>query len=197
MKHAARGNRVRSIIGLALLSSRSWPRPRSLPQPPPPTLDQHVQEVNERSRQLSSATPGSLYFPTGRLADAVRDVRASQVYDLVTIVVLDNSSAVSTGVTNTARKSSVAAAVTSLAGPKSPTGALANLANACNNTQLQGQGTTSRGTTISTNVTAEVTAVLPNGNLVVQRAEGYLRERRKTSDHDSGHRAPGGPQPRE
>jgi flagellar L-ring protein precursor FlgH len=95
-------------------------------------------------------------------------VRASQVYDLVTIVVLDNSSAVSTGVTNTARKSSVAAGVTSLAGPKSPTGALANLANASNNTQLQGQGTTSRGTTISTNVTAEVTAVLPNGNLVVK-----------------------------
>jgi flagellar L-ring protein FlgH len=141
---------------------------KKTPTPPPPTLDQHVQEVNERFRQSASAAPGSLYFPAGRLADSVRDVRASQVYDLVTIVVLDNSSAVSTGVTNTARKSSVAAAVTSLAGPKSPTGALANLANASNNTQLQGQGTTSRGTTISTNVTAEVTAVLPNGNLVVK-----------------------------
>jgi flagellar L-ring protein FlgH len=141
---------------------------KKVPSAPPPTLDQHVQEVNERSRQLSSTTPGSLYFPTGRLADGVRDVRASQVYDLVTIVVLDNSSAVSTGVTNTARKSSVAASITSLAGPKSPTGALANLANASNNTQLQGQGTTSRGTTISTNVTAEVTSVLPNGNLVVK-----------------------------
>jgi flagellar L-ring protein precursor FlgH len=134
----------------------------------PPTLDQHVQEVKERSRESSSATPGSLYFPAGRLADGVRDVRASRVYDLVTIVVLDNSSAVSTGVTNTARKSTVAASITALAGPKSPTGALANLANASNNTQLQGQGTTSRGTTISTNVTAEVTAVLPNGNLVVK-----------------------------
>jgi flagellar L-ring protein FlgH len=138
------------------------------PAPLPPTLDQHVQEVNEKSRQLSSATPGSLYFSNGRLADSVRDVRASQVYDLVTIVVLDNSSAVSTGVTNTARKSSVSASVTSLAGPKSATGALANLANSANNTQLQGQGTTSRGTTLSTTITAEVTAVLPNGNLVVK-----------------------------
>ena len=138
------------------------------PAPPPPTLDQHVQEVNEKSRQLSNATPGSLYSSNGRLADSVRDVRASQVYDLIKIVVLDNSSAVSTGVTNTARKSSVSAAVTSLAGPKSATGALANLANSANNTQLQGQGTTSRGTTLSTTVTAEVTAVLPNGNLVVK-----------------------------
>ncbi len=131
----------------ALLAAAKKPAPTA-----PPTLDQHVQEVNERARQLASATPGSLYFANGRLSDGVRDVRASQVYDLVTIVVLDNSSAVSTGVTNTARKSSVAAAVTSLAGPKSPTGALANLANASNNTQLQGQGTTSRGTTLSTTV---------------------------------------------
>jgi flagellar L-ring protein precursor FlgH len=139
---------------------------------PPPSqasaLDQYVQEVTERSRQSSNTTPGSLYVTTGRLSDGVRDVRASQVYDLVTIVVLDNSSATSRGVTNTARKSNVNAAITSLAGPKSATGALANLANTTNNTQLQGQGTTSRGTTLSTTVTAEVTAVLPNGNLVVK-----------------------------
>lgn len=138
------------------------------PPPPPPTLDQHVQEVNEKTRQASNASAGSLYSSNGRLADGVRDVRASQLYDLVTIVVLDNSSAVSTGATNTARKSSVAASVTALAGPKSATGALANLANSANNTQLQGQGTTSRGTTLSTTVTTEVTAVLANGNLVVK-----------------------------
>jgi flagellar L-ring protein precursor FlgH len=55
-----------------------------------------------------------------------------------------------------------------LFGPKSATGALSNLANATNNQQLQGQGTTSRGTTLTTTVTAEVTDVLPNGNLVIQ-----------------------------
>jgi flagellar L-ring protein precursor FlgH len=136
--------------------------------PPQPTLDDYVKEVTQRWHQSSNATPGSLFIPNGRLADSVRDVRASQMYDLVTIVVLDNSTATSTGVTNTARKSTLAASITALAGPKSPTGALANLANTSNNTQLQGQGSTSRGTTLSTTVTAEVTAVLPNGNLVVK-----------------------------
>jgi flagellar L-ring protein precursor FlgH len=135
---------------------------------PPSLLDQYVQQVNDRARQTSISTPGSLFAANGRLADGVRDVRASQVYDLITIVVLDNSSAVSTGGTNTTRKSSLSATVTSLAGLKSPTGALANLATAGNNTQIQGQGTTSRGTTLSTTVTAEVVAVLPNGNLVVK-----------------------------
>jgi len=145
------------------------------PSPPPqPSLDDYAQEVIRRSHQTSNTSPGSLFVSNGRLADGVRDVRASQVYDLVTIVVLDNSSATSTGVTNTARKSSVNASITSLAGPKSVTGALANLANASNNTQLQGQGTTSRGTTLSTTMTAEVTAVLPNGNLVVQGEKEIL-----------------------
>jgi flagellar L-ring protein FlgH len=138
------------------------------PAPPQPTLDDYVKEVTQRWHQSSTATPGSLFIPNGRLADSARDVRASQVYDLVTIVVLDNSSATSTGATKTQRQSTLSASITALAGPKSATGALANLANTSDNTQLQGQGTTSRGTTLSTTVTAEVTAVLPNGNLVVK-----------------------------
>jgi len=133
-----------------------------------PSLDQYVQDVNRRAHQSSTASPGSLYTSAGRLADAFRDVRASQTFDLVTILVSDKASAVSTGVTNTSRKSSVNASVTSLFGPKSAASALSNLANATNNQQLQGQGTTSRGTTLTTTLTAEVTDVLPNGNLVIQ-----------------------------
>jgi len=139
-----------------------------------PTLDQYVQQVNQRAHQSSNASPGSLYTSNGRLADGFRDVRASQIYDLVTIVVSDSTSAVSTGATNTSRKSSAQASVTSLFGPKSATSALANLANASGATQLQGQGTTSRGTTLSTTVTVEVKDVLPNGNLVVQGQKEIL-----------------------
>lgn len=133
-----------------------------------------MQEVKQRSQKASNTSPGSLFSATGRLADGVRDVRASQIYDLVTIVVLDNSSAVSTGTTNTQRKSSAQSSITSLLGPKSATGALANLANTSGNQQLQGQGTTSRGTTLSTTVTVTVTDVLPNGNLVVQGQKEIL-----------------------
>lgn len=132
-----------------------------------PSLDEYVQQVTQRAQQSSPGAAGSMFITTGRLADSVRDVRASQVLDLVTILISDNSSALSTGDTNTSRKSSENAAVTSLLGVKSATGALANLANSTGSTQLQGQGTTSRGTTLSATVTAEVTNVLPNGNLVV------------------------------
>jgi flagellar L-ring protein precursor FlgH len=137
-------------------------------------LDQYVQQVNQRSHQSSSASPGSLYTSSGRLADGFRDVRASQTYDLVTIVVNENSSAVSSGTTKTSRQSSVAASVASGLLPKNSVKALSNLATTSNNQALQGQGTTSRGTTLTTTVTAEVTAVLPNGNLVVQGQKAIL-----------------------
>jgi len=137
-------------------------------------LDQYVQQVNQRSHQFSSASPGSLYTSSGRLADGFRDVRASQVYDLVTIVVNENTSAVSTGTTKTSRASSVAASVASGLLPKGAVKALSNLATTSNNQALNGQGTTTRGTTLTTTLSAEVTAVLPNGNLVVQGQKAIL-----------------------
>jgi len=151
-----------SFLEATLVAKKPPPVEQKMP------LEQYVQQVNQSSRQSSGPSPGSLYASTGRLADGFRDVRANQVYDLITIVVSDSTSAVATGTTNTSRKSSAAGSITSLLGPKSATGALANLVNSSGNIQLQGQGTTSRGTTLSTTVTAEVTDVLPNGNLVVQ-----------------------------
>lgn len=155
------------LAGIYLVASVPLYGKKPKPSAQTPSLEQYVQQVKQKAQQSSSATPGSVFASTGRLADNVRDVRASQVLDLVTILVSDTSSAVSSGVTNTSRKSSAKASVSSLFGPKSAAGALSNLANTNAAQQLQGQGTTSRQSTLNTTVTAEVTDVLPNGNLVV------------------------------
>ena len=133
-----------------------------------PSLEEYVTSVNKSARQTSTTAPGSLYASGGRLAEGLRDLRATQVYDLVYIVVSDKASALSKGATNTDRKSSAKASVTSLAGPKKATSALGSLANMSGQTQLQGTGTTSRDSVLTTTLTAEVINVLPNGNLVVQ-----------------------------
>jgi flagellar L-ring protein precursor FlgH len=112
------------------------------------------------------SSPGSLYQSGTRFADLARDLRANEVGDLVTVLVSDTASAVASGVSNTSRKASVAAGVTGVAGLTSPR--LSNLLNLSNNTQLQGQGQTSRATTITTTVTARVTEVSPNGNLTIE-----------------------------
>jgi len=104
----------------------------------------------------------------------MRDPRASQIDDIITILVSDTASAVSSGATNTSRKSSTKNSVAAFAGLTKATGPLANLANISGDTELQGQGTTSRQTTLTTNLSARVTHVLPNGNLVVEGLKEIL-----------------------
>jgi flagellar L-ring protein precursor FlgH len=133
-----------------------------------PSLEQYITDVNKNLQQSVTTSPGSIYPTGGRLADGMRDLRASQVYDLVNIVVSENSSAVSQGATNTDRKRSANASITSALGPQKTTGTLANLLNVAGDTSLQGTGTTSRTSSLTTTLTAEVIAVLPNGNLVLQ-----------------------------
>jgi flagellar L-ring protein FlgH len=131
-------------------------------------LDRYVREADARSAENSATTPGSTWIAGSRLADAARDVRASQVDDVVTIVVSEAVSAVSSGVTQTSRKSSTNNSIAAFAGITQATGRLANLANVSGDTELNGSGTTSRTTTLSDTLTARVTHVLPNGALLVE-----------------------------
>jgi flagellar L-ring protein FlgH len=133
-------------------------------------LDTYVKEANARSADVST-TPGAIWVSGSRLADAARDVRASQVDDVLTVVVAESASAVSTGATKTSRVSSTNNSITSLGGIKNPTGPLANLASTAGDTELNGSGSTSRTTTLSTTLTARVTHVLPNGGLVVEASK--------------------------
>ena len=114
------------------------------------------------------ASPGSLYSPSGFLADTARDLRASQIDDVITIVVSEAVSAVASGGTNTSRKSSAQNSITSLAGALPATGRLANLLGLSNNQQLQGAGQTSRTMTVSTVLSARIVEVTPNGTLGVE-----------------------------
>jgi flagellar L-ring protein FlgH len=161
------------LIVFAAGSVVAWPLKKSRPEEAAAAqLDKYIKDVTLRDQQTSTASAGSIYSTPSRLGDAFRDVRAGQLNDLVTIVVTENTSAVSTGVTNTSRKSSVSSGVTSLFGLTKATGALANLATTAGDQSLQGQGTTSRNTTLTTTITAEVIALLPNGNLVVRGQRG-------------------------
>ena len=142
---------------------------KKIRKPETSPLDQYLELVKVRGEGTrDQASAGSIYSAHARLGDVFRDVRASQLDDLVTILVSDRASAVTTGTTNTARKSSVTAGVQSLAGALNTTGLLPNLAATTNAQQLQGQGTTNRNSTLTTNLSARVTQVLPNGNLVVE-----------------------------
>jgi flagellar L-ring protein FlgH len=134
----------------------------------PSALDQYVEQAHKRAAAAAMLSPGSLYSGEAVFANLATDDRARSIDDIVTIVVNEQASAVSTGATKTSRASSASSSLTSLAGLLPSAGKLANLANVNSATSLNGQGTTSRQTTLTTTITARVTDVLPNGYLVIE-----------------------------
>lgn len=135
--------------------------------PPRPAVDVYAAEAAQRGRS-TFRLPGSIWQPGSAFSDLARDLKASQVDDLVTIIVAERASAVSKGTVKTSRQSSAKYSVGSLFGKKSPKSALANLADASGQQALAGDGTTSRESTLTTTLTARVTDVLPNGYLVLE-----------------------------
>ncbi len=155
------------LVAAAAIAAKKKPPAKTGESP----LDRYVAEARARSAEAPAATPGAIWQAGSRLADSARDLRASQVDDVLTIVVAEQASAVVTGATKTQRSSSNKNSVTALAGVTNSAGALANLTNLSGSTQLNGQGTTSRSTTLSTILTARVIHVLPNGGLLVEASK--------------------------
>jgi flagellar L-ring protein precursor FlgH len=159
---------LRWVGGQLAAADKSRKPPQSSP------LDRYIQESTANAAAAVQVTPGALWSPTARLADLAGDVRARQVHDLVTVLVVESASAIAQGTTKTSRQSSVKAGVNALGGVKNPNGPLVNLAQTNMASQLDGQGATSRSTQLSTTLSARVTHVLPNGYLVLEGSKDVV-----------------------
>jgi flagellar L-ring protein precursor FlgH len=158
---------MKLLISVLLIAGSMFAAKKKPAAAAPSPLDRYVADARSRTADAPAA-PGGIWVPGSRLADGARDLRASQIDDTITILVVENASAVASGTTKTARASSTQNSVSALAGITKAAGPWANLAGLSGNTQLNGQGTTSRGVVISTTLTARVSGVLPNGVMVVE-----------------------------
>jgi flagellar L-ring protein precursor FlgH len=160
---------IRIMLSLMMIAVVSPGKTHVLKKPESSTIEQYIKDAESHQATPDQApSSGSLYTAVGLLANNNRDLRASQVDDIVTILVADKASAVSKGVTNSSRKSSMKYGIDAIYGPVKATSSLANLAGATGAQSLQGQGETSRENNLATTLSARVTHVLPNGNLVVE-----------------------------
>jgi flagellar L-ring protein precursor FlgH len=122
----------------------------------------------QAARTPANAAPGKdISWMTGLASD----LRARRVNDLVTIRVIENTSASGTADSSLDKNSTAGASVTHLFGvekqiPGDPTSLVAAAAN----TKFKGAGTTSRSSTLTAQLTARVVEVLPNGDLVLEGA---------------------------
>src|SRR3954467_9610144 len=109
----------------------------------------------------TDATLGSLWVSGGALTNIQSDYKASRINDLVTIVVVQRTTAQATGNVGAQRDFNTSSGISGLAGYIKPTSALSNLLTAQSSTKLKGAGSTDASTTMNTNLAGQVIAVLP------------------------------------
>jgi len=166
--------RIFSLFLLVALTALPSAWARSKEQNSEQLRAQYLKRVAGQVASLPPAsTLGSLYNPAAPFLDMSSDYKAHQVGDVVTLVVLENTTAKSTGDVNTSRSYQINSAITGLPGGTS-TSLVNPLYGANSATALKGAGETSDGSNLTTTLAARVIGLLPNGFLVVEAERKYL-----------------------
>ncbi len=116
------------------------------------------------------ATPlslGSIWVDSGPMAALGSDYKARSVGDVIEIVVTQNLTSSNNNAVSTARTFNASSGVTALPG-KLKTSGVTNLVGLNSSETLSGKGQASTATSVTTNLSGRVVAVLAGGNLVVQ-----------------------------
>jgi flagellar L-ring protein FlgH len=170
------GNGVRAgSLALALLVpfAAQAKKKAQQPQPVQPPYDQALEEYVREATKIVSApttTVGSLWSAGGGLANMARDDKAAQVGDLITIDILETTTASASGSSKASRAFSASSGLNAFYGNFSAAAKLNNLFSPQSQNSLNGNATTSSSHELSTNLTGTVVKVLPNSYLVVQAA---------------------------
>jgi flagellar L-ring protein precursor FlgH len=137
------------------------------PQKPTDNYDELYRRYLVAAR-TQPATPSSEF---AWMSGLMLDQRARNVNDIVTIRVMENISASGSADASLAKKGSGSAAVSGAFGLEKKVPSWmdpGNLAGTKTSTDFQGSGTTTRSSTLTAAMTARVTEVLPNGDLVIE-----------------------------
>ena len=126
----------------------------------------YIARLQEQDAPKPEHTVGSLWSP-GDVEDLSSDYKARKLNDMLVILVSVQTTANQSGDVNSSRAFQTSSAITGLAGQINTAG-LNPLLNANSNTTLKGSGATDSSTNFQTSMTAQVIAVLPSGNLVVE-----------------------------
>jgi flagellar L-ring protein precursor FlgH len=111
-------------------------------------------------------TVGSLWTAASPLGDFSVDYKAHHLNDTITIQVAVQTTAAQSGTVDSERSFTSTSAITGVLG-QTPS-ATNPLLSGSSSSALKGQGSTASNTLFQTNLTGQVIAVLPNGNLVVE-----------------------------
>jgi len=118
-------------------------------------------------------TTGSLWVPSGVLADTTRDYKARAAGDLIMVRLNDSFAANTSGENATSRAFSTNSAVTGFLGQLGPNNSLQNLFNANSTTTLDGKGASTLSSSLQLVLAGRVVEVMPNGVMVIEAVRDF------------------------
>jgi len=127
----------------------------------------YISRIQEQDMPTANHTLGSLWTPGAELSDFSTDYKARRVNDTLVILVSVQTTAAQSGDVNSSRAFQTSSAITGIAGQVKTNGVNPLFAGN-SSTTLKGSGATDSSTSFQTSMTAQVIAVLPSGNLVVE-----------------------------
>lgn len=132
-------------------------------------LDQYLARARMWSASYTPTT-GSLWNPNGALADIGSDTKARNLGDMITIQLVEVTTASQQGAVQTQRTLSASSNISALFGVPGARSAMQNIFSPNSSQNLNGKGQATLQTSFSTTLTGNVVEVLPNGYMVIQAA---------------------------
>ena len=130
-------------------------------------LAKYLARLQATQPTAAALSVGSVWMDSGPMASLSSDYKAMVVGDTIEIVVVQGLTSTNANAVSTARTLSTSSGITSLPG-KINVGGVSNLVGLTSSEALAGQGAASTATSVTTNLSGRVVAVLAGGNLVVE-----------------------------
>ncbi len=139
---------------------------RKKAKPAKDDLTDYIERV--KSMKPPAPTTGSLWTPESPYSDLTRDYKARNVNDIITIQVVESTTASGDGAVKSQRTYSATSSIAGLFGTPGANNALQNLFAPNSSQNLNGQAQTSSDSALTTSLSGRVVDVLPNGYLVIE-----------------------------
>jgi flagellar L-ring protein precursor FlgH len=122
------------------------------------------QQTQAPAAQLS---PGSIWVDSGKMASLSADYKAMSVGDVIMITVVQGLTSSNAGAVSTARTLNTSSGISALPGKIKVSG-VSSLLGLNSSETLSGKSQASSATSVTTNLSGRVMAVLASGNLVIE-----------------------------
>ncbi|MGA7560797.1 MAG: flagellar basal body L-ring protein FlgH [Terriglobales bacterium] len=129
-------------------------------------LAKYLARVQMAQPAAPALSTGSIWIDSGPMASLGADYKARVVGDTIEIVVVQGLTSSNANTVNTARTLATSGGIDSV--PVLGSGAAQSLLGVHSSEALAGKGAATTATSVSTNLSGQVVAVLPSGNLVVE-----------------------------